>query len=163
MDGYWLRKHRFEDLILPQQRLIHIRLFCKLRYFEDIVKLWIFRLRMIHNFFQVWVTVEFLWLVGVVVFTVNSMPNPTILLHPQPQHNTTTTQPQHCILVGHENDCAYPTPPTTKTQEPQINIYWPVRTSRATTTTLITATTTTISTRTRTIFQGILKGVSLEF
>ena len=37
---------------------------------------------------------------------------------PNPNDNTAqpTTQPQHCSLVGHENDFANPTPPTTETQ-----------------------------------------------
>ena len=42
---------------MPQQHLIHVFPFilCReLRYFEDIVKFLIFRLRMINNFFQVW-------------------------------------------------------------------------------------------------------------
>ena len=40
--------------------------------------------------------------------------------------NETTTQPQNCSLIGHENDCAHhPTPPqklNSSLQEPQINI-----------------------------------------
>ena len=49
---------RFEDSIMPHQYLKHIFL-CILcresRYFEDNVNIWIFRLRMIYNFFQVWI------------------------------------------------------------------------------------------------------------
>ena len=56
--GLWIedRYSRFEDFIMPHQHLIHIFLFilCReSRYFEDILKLWIFRLRTIYNFFQV--------------------------------------------------------------------------------------------------------------
>ena len=50
------RQLRFEDSILPHQHLIHMLLFvlCRVsRYFEDIVKFRIFRLRTIYNFFQV--------------------------------------------------------------------------------------------------------------
>ena len=57
--GLWIgdRHSIFEDSIMPHQYLIHIFLFIlchESRYFEDIVKLGIFRLRTIHNFFQVW-------------------------------------------------------------------------------------------------------------
>ena len=51
------RHSKFVDLIMQHQHLIYIFLFrvCReSRYFEDIVKLGIFRLRTIHNFFQVW-------------------------------------------------------------------------------------------------------------
>ena len=56
--GLWIedRPSRFEDSIMPQHHLIHIFLLIlchNSHYFEDIVKLWIFRLRTIHNFFQV--------------------------------------------------------------------------------------------------------------
>ena len=50
------RHLRFKDLIMSHQHLIHVFLFivCReSRYFEDIVKLLIFRLRTIHYFFQV--------------------------------------------------------------------------------------------------------------
>ena len=59
-DGWlWIEdmSSRFEDFIMPHQHLIHIFLFihCReSRYFEDIVDLFFFCLRMIHNFFQVW-------------------------------------------------------------------------------------------------------------
>ena len=46
----------FEDSIVPHQYLKHIFLFilCReSRYFEDNVNMWIFRLRMIYDFFQV--------------------------------------------------------------------------------------------------------------
>ena len=57
--GLWIedRHSRFEDLIMPHQHLIHVFLFilcCKSLYFEDIVKLSMFRLRTITNLFQVW-------------------------------------------------------------------------------------------------------------
>ena len=49
-------KHsRFEDSIMPKQHLIHIFpiiLFRESCYFEDTVKLRIFRLRTIYNIFQ---------------------------------------------------------------------------------------------------------------
>ena len=56
--GLWIenRPTRFQDFIMPHQYSIHIFLFIhcrKIRYFEDIVELWIFRLRTIYNFFQV--------------------------------------------------------------------------------------------------------------
>ena len=38
-----------------------------------------------------------------------------VLLQPQTQHNG--TQPQYSGWVGHENDFANPTPPTTETQQ----------------------------------------------
>ena len=50
--GLWI-----EDSIMPHQHLINIILFvlCReSRYFEDIVKFTIFRLRTIYNFFQAW-------------------------------------------------------------------------------------------------------------
>ena len=59
-DGWlWMedRPSRFKDFIMPHQHLIHLFLFIHCRessFFEDIVKLWIFRLRTIYNFFQVW-------------------------------------------------------------------------------------------------------------
>ena len=56
------RPSKFEDVIMPTQHLIHIFRFihCReSRYFEDIVKLWIFRLRTIYNFFQVWFTCKY--------------------------------------------------------------------------------------------------------
>ena len=43
---------------MPNKHLIHVFVFivcCESRYFEDILMPWIFRLRTIHNFFQVWV------------------------------------------------------------------------------------------------------------
>ena len=52
--GLW--QSRFEDLIMSNQHLIHIFLFIVCRkscYFEEIVKFGVFRLRKIHNFFQV--------------------------------------------------------------------------------------------------------------
>ena len=57
--GQWFenRLSRFEDLIVLHQHSIHTYLFIlcrKSHYFEDIIKLWIFRLRTINNFFQVW-------------------------------------------------------------------------------------------------------------
>ena len=56
--GLWMedRPSRFEDFIMPHQHLIHIFLFihCHESYnLEDIVKLKIFHLRTIYNFFQV--------------------------------------------------------------------------------------------------------------
>ena len=39
------------------------------------------------------------------------------LSQPKQQHNITTTQPQHCSWIGHKNDCANPTAPTTETQQ----------------------------------------------
>ena len=58
VEGLWIedRQSRFEDSIMPHQHLINIILFvlCReSRYFEDIVKFTIFRLRTIYNFFQV--------------------------------------------------------------------------------------------------------------
>ena len=38
------------------------------------------------------------------------------LSQPQRQHNT--TQPQHCIWIGHENVCANPAPPTAQHPPP---------------------------------------------
>ena len=57
--GLWIevRPSKFEDFIMPHQYLIHIFWFIhyrESRNYEDIVKLWIFRLRTIYNFFQVW-------------------------------------------------------------------------------------------------------------
>ena len=56
----WLRiedrQLRFEGSITSHQHLMHMFLFVlchESRYFEDIVKFWVFRLRMIYNFFQV--------------------------------------------------------------------------------------------------------------
>ena len=59
VEGLWIedRQSRFEDSIMPHQHLINIILFvlCReSRYFEDIVKFTIFRLRTIYNFFQAW-------------------------------------------------------------------------------------------------------------
>ena len=59
--GLWIedRHSKFEDSIKPHLHLKPTFLFIlcrKSRYFEDIVKLCIFRLRTIHNFFQVWLT-----------------------------------------------------------------------------------------------------------
>ena len=56
--GLWIedRHSKFEDSIKPHLKLTHtfLFIFChKSRYFEDIVMLWIFRLRTIHNFFHV--------------------------------------------------------------------------------------------------------------
>ena len=56
--GLWIedRHSRFEDLTMPHQHLILMFLsdLCReSRYFEDIVKFRIFRLRRIYNFFQV--------------------------------------------------------------------------------------------------------------
>ena len=78
--------------------------------------------------------------------------------------NNNTTQTQHCSWVGHQNDCANPTPPpphklNSSHHEPQINIYkaqqnimWPVTTSGAPTRTLTTTKiTTTTSIKTTTI------------
>ena len=51
------RQSRFEDSIISHQNSIHMFLFVlwrEWRYLEDIVKFWIFRLRTIYNFFQVW-------------------------------------------------------------------------------------------------------------
>ena len=52
VEGLWIedRQSRFEDSIMPHQHLIHMFLFVlcrKSHYFEDIVKLRIFRLRTI--------------------------------------------------------------------------------------------------------------------
>ena len=50
---------------MPHQHLIHMFLFvlCReSRYFEDIVKFWIFRLRTIYNFFQVCHSCILAWL-----------------------------------------------------------------------------------------------------
>ena len=60
VEWLWIedRQTRFEeDSIIPHQHLIHIFLFVlfrESRYFEDIVKFRVFRLRTIYNFFQVW-------------------------------------------------------------------------------------------------------------
>ena len=56
--GLWTKdgQSRFEDTIMPHQHLIYKFIFIlsrESRYFKDIVKLLIFRLRMICNFFQV--------------------------------------------------------------------------------------------------------------
>ena len=56
--GLWIedRNSKFNDSIKPHLHLTHVFLFIlcrKSRYFEDIVKLLIFCLRTIHNFFQV--------------------------------------------------------------------------------------------------------------
>ena len=41
-------------------------------------------------------------------------------------HNPNNKTLQHCCWVGHENDCADPTPPPQKLNgSPQINIYGP--------------------------------------
>ena len=57
--GLWIKDIQswFEDSIMPHQQLINLFFFVlcrKSRYFEDIVKFLIFRLRAIYNFFQVW-------------------------------------------------------------------------------------------------------------
>ena len=56
--GLWNenRPSRFEDSIMQHQDLMHVFLFSLCReshYFKDFVKLRIFHLRTIHNFFQV--------------------------------------------------------------------------------------------------------------
>ena len=61
VEWLWIegRQSRFEDSIMPQQHLIHMFLFvvCRgSRYYEDIAKFLIFRLRTIYNFSQVWST-----------------------------------------------------------------------------------------------------------
>ena len=58
VEGLWIEdsQSRFEDSIMPLQHLLHMLLFvlcCESRYFEDIVKFSIFRLRTIYDFFQV--------------------------------------------------------------------------------------------------------------
>ena len=55
------------------------------------------------------VVVDFV--VVIVVGVVDPRNLPLKLSQPQLQHNTTTTQPQHCSCVGPENDCTNPTPP----------------------------------------------------
>ena len=60
--GLWIEdgQLRFEDFTIPHHHLIHIFLLILCReshYFEDIFKLFIFRLRMIYNFFQVWLKI----------------------------------------------------------------------------------------------------------
>ena len=57
-EGLWVedRHSKFEDSIRPHLHFTHVFLFilCReSRYLKDIVKHQIFRLRMIHNFFQV--------------------------------------------------------------------------------------------------------------
>ena len=59
VEGLWIEEEqsKFEDSIMPHQHLIHIFWFIHCRescFFEDIVKLWILRLRTIYNFFQAW-------------------------------------------------------------------------------------------------------------
>ena len=59
VEGLWIedRQSRFKDSISPHHHLIDMFLYvlCReSRYFEDIEKFWIFRLRTIYNFFQVW-------------------------------------------------------------------------------------------------------------
>ena len=54
--GLWIEagQSRFEDSIMPHQHSTHILIICREScYFEDIIKLWIFCLRTIQNFFQV--------------------------------------------------------------------------------------------------------------
>ena len=58
VEGLWIEnsQSRFEDSIMPHRHSIHMLLFvlcCESRYFEDIVKFSIFRLRTIYNFLQV--------------------------------------------------------------------------------------------------------------
>ena len=52
----------------------------------------------------------------IVTTKIQLQPKQNPIVTPQQEHNTTSTQPQHCSWVGLENDCGNPTPPTTETQ-----------------------------------------------
>ena len=87
---------------MPHQYLIHLFRFihcCKSRYFEDIVKVWIFRLRTIYNFFQVWA--DFYWF--------ENPWSPTHSWQPLfPPRHLSSGQPLRCIVFQWHKLCKFP-------------------------------------------------------